>query len=722
MKRLSGCTVAVAVFALSGCGNADRQSDRQIAGSVAESVAASTEDLAAPATHCKLAAGPIQHVIYLVFDNVHLRRDNPKVPSDLEQMPHLLDFLTRNGTLDANHHTPLIAHTATDILTSLSGLYPDRMGMGVSNTYKFFNPDGTSDPALSFAYWAAPIFDFVTSTPADNSPTMVTVGGKIAPAPWVPYTRAGCDFAAAGTANVELENLDVDIPTMFGANSPQVKEVAADRDLATADFVGVSVHCAKGSPLCDKPGSGAIDDKLPDEPHGYNGFKALVGQKYVAPAISSTPLTDLDGNVINDGLGHVGFPGFNGMQATTTLGYIAAMQEAGIPITTAYISTAHEDPNGGQPRGPGEALYVAHLKAYDDAFAKFFDRITKDGLTPENTLFVIHSDENDHFAGSAPTPADCDGVHTPCTYAALGQVLVNVTALLAQKGVTASFDVATSLAMYVDGNPGPDAALTRTFERASATLEVTSPYSGKTQKLAHFIADRTEMDLLHMTSADPLRTPTFTIFTKAEDALNTGGTTCDDPANPCVSLDNTEVWVHGNFAPEINHTWLGIVGPGVKKLGVYDGVWSDHTDVRPTVLSLLGLEDSYTHEGRVISELLTESAEPAAARHDEAGLEKLGAVFKQLNAPVGDLAAATLEIATRGAASGSPSDDSEYQHTTAVLKALGEARGFAAGRIEKVLDDAWFHGVQADPAEVRELIADGEALIATAKALAKARP
>ena len=27
-------------------------------------------------------------------------------------------------------------------------------------------------------------------------------------------------------------------------------------------------------------------------------------------------------------------------------------------------------------------------------------------------------------------------------------------------------------------------------------------------------------------------------------------------------------WVHGNIAPEINRTWLGIVGPGVKKLGV----------------------------------------------------------------------------------------------------------------------------------------------------------
>src|SRR3974390_353321 len=226
--------------------------------------------------------GPIRHVVYLVFDNVHFSRDSADVPSDLEQMPHLLDFLTRNGTLDANHHTPLIAHPATDILTGLTGLYPDRHGMGVSNTYLFFNPDGSTDPALSFAYWTDGIFYFLTSTRSDTSPTMVTLGGKIAPAPWVAYTRAGCDFAAVGTANVELENLGVDIPVVFGPNSPQAQEVANDPDQASADFIGVSVHCAKGSPLC---AVGGVDDKLPNEPGGYSGFRALMGHKYVAPAI-----------------------------------------------------------------------------------------------------------------------------------------------------------------------------------------------------------------------------------------------------------------------------------------------------------------------------------------------------------------------------------------------------------------------------------------------------
>jgi hypothetical protein len=44
---------------------------------------------------CQLNApgGQTKRVINIVFDNVHLRRDNPNVPSDLEQMPNLLNFL-----------------------------------------------------------------------------------------------------------------------------------------------------------------------------------------------------------------------------------------------------------------------------------------------------------------------------------------------------------------------------------------------------------------------------------------------------------------------------------------------------------------------------------------------------------------------------------------------------------------------------------------------------
>jgi hypothetical protein len=76
---------------------------------------------------CQLnsARGEIQHVIFVQFDNVHFTRDKPNVPADLEQMPHLLDFIEGNGVLSTNHHTPLISHTADDIITALTGVYGD---------------------------------------------------------------------------------------------------------------------------------------------------------------------------------------------------------------------------------------------------------------------------------------------------------------------------------------------------------------------------------------------------------------------------------------------------------------------------------------------------------------------------------------------------------------------------------------------------------------------
>src|SRR5580692_3796551 len=70
---------------------------------------------------CHLGNG-VKHVVQITFDNVHFFRDNPNVPSDFQLMPNLLNFFKHNGTILSNNHTPLIAHTADDILTTLTGL------------------------------------------------------------------------------------------------------------------------------------------------------------------------------------------------------------------------------------------------------------------------------------------------------------------------------------------------------------------------------------------------------------------------------------------------------------------------------------------------------------------------------------------------------------------------------------------------------------------------
>src|ERR671936_183365 len=188
--------------------------------------------------------GPTKHVIYLVFDNTHFIRDRPNVASDLEQMPHLLNFLTSNGTLFTNDHTILISHTAGGILSSLTGLYPDQQGQTVSNSYDYFRPDKSPTFTSSFKYWT----DVVDPT-NDPLPNMITDTGKTTPAPWVPYTRAGCDFGGVGTANIELENNSTapsgDMTRVFGVGSPEWNEAAspATRVKSQADFVGIAIHC-----------------------------------------------------------------------------------------------------------------------------------------------------------------------------------------------------------------------------------------------------------------------------------------------------------------------------------------------------------------------------------------------------------------------------------------------------------------------------------------------
>lgn len=199
----------------------------------------------AEARSCHL--GGIKHVIELQFDNVHLRRDTPNVPSDLEQMPNLLNFLTSHGTILTNHHTPLISHTADDIITTLTGNYGDKHGQPVANSYGYFRADGSVGFSSSFVYW--------TDTAPDGAPQMIDPRGKMHPAPWVPFTRAGCDVGAFSVANIEFENVSSDIDNVFGANSPEAMEAQANFDKAVADFEGISIHCARHSSVCGNAGA-----------------------------------------------------------------------------------------------------------------------------------------------------------------------------------------------------------------------------------------------------------------------------------------------------------------------------------------------------------------------------------------------------------------------------------------------------------------------------------
>jgi hypothetical protein len=710
------------------------------AGCTAASSLTITCDARPAASTCQLGngSGAVKHVIYLQFDNTHLNRDEPNIKSDLESMPHLLNFIRGNGTMMANDHTILISHTAGGILSSLTGVYPDRNGQTVSNSYVRTSATGAFSFPSSFEYW--------TDTAAAGVFNMVTPTGQNMPAPWVGYTRAGCDVGGVGTANIELESSSSssfgDIATVFGTSSAQFAEAQASasagagtaaRNKAQTDFVGIAVHCAQGSARC----ASGVADLLPGEPGGYGGFNGLFGAQSVDPLLTgqaaSVPLTSMLGNPIVDPFGQPGFPGFDGMEAEVSLRYVASMQEAGIPVTYAYISDAHDNHSTALAMGPGQKEYEAQLALYDQAFANFFTELAAHGIDQTNTLFVITVDEGDHFVGGTPTPATCDG--TPgntCDWTGqIGEVDFNIdTAVAAQFPTLNTLFLASGApdTFTVHGDDAPTFYLARrgagalaqtdgdarTFERTIAGLTAVNPYNGHTDMLLAQYADQTGMKAMHMiTTGDPVRNATFVFFGDPDYFIT------DFPTSTCATcIGPGFAWNHGDVQKEISQTWIGLVGPGVANQPDQT-VFTDHADLRPTINALTGLPDTYESDGRVITQALVPNAVPLGLSAEQTTVEALGAAYKTINAPFGQFAQDMLVTSTK-ALQGADPGDTIYSTKEASIASLVASRDSVAVQIRQALDLAEFAGQAIDPVQAASWMSQAQTLINNADTLAAA--
>jgi hypothetical protein len=505
---------------------------------------------------------------------------------------------------------------------------------------------------------------------------------------------------------------------VFGAGSPEAQEAQSNPTKAQADFLGIAVHCAQNSPLC-APGK---PDLLPDEPGGYVGFKALYGNKNVQPRISPVgPVKDIDGNVIQDSQGNPGFPNLFNPSASQTLGYLATMLQAGVPVVYGYISDAHDNHFAGSGTyGPGEAGYVQQLATYNDAFGKFFARLANDGITKENALFIVTADENDHFVGGTPSPVNCDGIVTPCTYARKGEINADLgRVIFTEFGDTTAFTVHSDDAptYYITGNPAQTASITRNLEREAGALlgfDAVDGPNGNTNQVTQALADQAEQDLLHMITKDPARTPNFIQFANPDYFLF--ATASKSPCTPkfnaasCFVEQPGFAWNHGDFQEDITKTWLGMVGPGIAPMGQFGTIFSDHTDIRPTMLSLVGLTDDYVHDGRVLFEAFTEEAAHGSLRAHQEMLSDLATAYKAINAPLGQLGFLTLTGISTAALKG---DDATYSVLEAKIRAITSKRNEIAGQMIAMLEDAAFNNHPIDEAAAAFLIKQAYDLIAT---------
>jgi len=236
------------------------------------------------------------------------------------------------------------------------------------------------------------------------------------------------------------------------------------------------------------------------------------------------------------------------------------------------------------------------------------------------------------------------------------------------------------------------------------------------------MADTVGEAALHMVNSDPRRTPNFTLFADAFYFIKTSNTKCTDlpPPQPALTvadcIDYHFAWSHGDIQPQIATTWLGIVGPGVQARGIDSRTWADHTDVRPTILTLVGLKDTYETDGRTLTQILEPNVIPNTLKGSK--IRALGTVYKQLDAPFGQFGTSILVASTNAVKSGTPTDDSHYTTVSSQIVSLTQRRDALADQIRTGLNNAEFNGTKLKDKQIKAWIRAARALINEAEALA----
>lgn len=87
------------------------------------------------------------------------------------------------------------------------------------------------------------------------------------------------------------------------------------------------------------------------------------------------------------------------------------------------------------------------------------------------------------------------------------------------------------------------------------------PYTGVNgEQVVNYQAGAVEQRIPHLDTADPPRTPTYTVFPKPDFYFATSG--------PNVSVHGRYAWNHGYYSPNTDITWAAVAGPGVAARGV----------------------------------------------------------------------------------------------------------------------------------------------------------
>src|SRR5262249_44636260 len=134
--------------------------------------------------------------------------------------------------------------------------------------------------------------------------------------------------------------------------------------------------------------------------------------------------------------------------------------------------------------------------------------------------------------------------------------------------------------------------------------------------------------------------------------------------------------------------------------GVVDDVWTDHTDVRPTIMALTGLSDDYQTDGRSVPRVFRHWALPEGLQTNAGAVRHLGTLYKQLTASFGSFGMDTLRASTRALAS-NDAGDGTYTSIENQIANLTAQRNDLMAHIRMALNLAEFHGVAITQPQAR---------------------
>lgn len=526
----------------------------------------------------------IQHVVYIIMDNVH--------QTDIEQMPAVVKFM-HQGTFFTNDHTILDSHTQDGMLSDMTGKYPSQTGVIDQG---FFENTASGFKYSGFGYW--------TSTDADGQTHVTTTPN------WTGFNQHGWAVGAVGAPDMELESTKEITPAMMQNST---------NDNNKSDYLGISVHKPDGTSIFGSP----------NLPYLYN-----------AKSWSDSSKT----------LG--GFPGWSdGGDLNWSLQATYEMQTHGVPVTFTYLHDAHEV--NGKEAAPG--AYNATLKTYNTDLENFFSKLKGAGITSANTLFVLTTDEGDHFMPN-------------------GELNTNLTAWLANNPLNTQ--AASNITVY--GDSGALVYLKNPSELPKTLASLTAVPGW------NYVADPTELKALHMdVTAASDRNPSFVLFAKPNVYYGYSGSTG-------WSYNSNYLWNHGTISPDILHTWALMVGPGVK-VNYRSNQWLDHTDTMPTIYTLLGYSLTGSSFDGVPALSGLAPFKPSVPQTSE--LLRAESVFKQLNAPVGTFGMDTLQMSTNASVNATNSLGTTINNE---ISTLTNQRTAVAGQLQSdILQAVEGHAVTA---------------------------